>query len=338
MYAARSFLRGAECRYDCTRPARIGWASVGHSVPCAVQVDGMGRRAKRRQAAGGSNRGIVTGLGVVAALLAVAYAAQHPAVLTLLAALAAIAAAGTVARWHRRRHADLRAARTLGELLALSPAQFEATTAALLRALGYRDVRRVGGPGDRGVDLTCRDRSGHAVVVQCKRYAPGNRVGSPAIQGFIGMVVQHRAARGLFVTTSDFTGPAIALAREAPIPITLMDGVEIVRLASVALHGKVGVATTRERPAPVRVAAPAPPAAPAARPGAAPGRAAGARASHTKPCPACGRAIEAADRFCPHCGHAFDPRHRAPAARRDVGAADPARLRPPSDAGDSAWR
>jgi restriction endonuclease Mrr len=41
------------------------------------------------------------------------------------------------------------------------------------------------------------------VIVQCKRYAPGTKVGTPALQSFIGMLVaHHRTQVGVFVTTS----------------------------------------------------------------------------------------------------------------------------------------
>ena len=53
------------------------------------------------------------------------------------------------------------------------------------------------------------------MVVQCKRYAPDNLVGSPVIQSFIGMVkIHHKADLGIFVTTSGYTLPAMNLAKE----------------------------------------------------------------------------------------------------------------------------
>ncbi len=61
------------------------------------------------------------------------------------------------------------------------------------------------------------------MVVQCKRYAPGRNVGSPELQSFIGMMtVHHRADRGMYITTSGYTAPAVALA--AGKPLELLDG------------------------------------------------------------------------------------------------------------------
>lgn len=136
-------------------------------------------------------------------------------------------------RWRQRR-TRLRRTRTLDGLLALSPADFELAIGELFRALGYQCLRRVGGAGDLGVDLIGCDPHGRPVIVQCKRYGFTNRVGSPAIQTFLGMVVHHGAERGIFVTTSGYTAPAIALAGNATVPITLVDGPEIIRLAAYA--------------------------------------------------------------------------------------------------------
>ncbi len=110
-------------------------------------------------------------------------------------------------------------------LLALSPRQFEEWVAGYLRAQGYAEVERVGGAGDLGVDLRCRDQHGSLVLVQCKRYQPGRKVGSPAIQTFFGMLAHHGAERGIFVTTSDYTPAARKLAGERDIE--LIDGQRI---------------------------------------------------------------------------------------------------------------
>lgn len=104
-------------------------------------------------------------------------------------------------------------------------------------------MRRVGGSGDLNADVTARDPQGRSVVVQCKRYAVGNRIGSPAIQTFIGMAhVHHKAERGIFVTTSSYTDDARALARQHGL--TLWDGSDLTRMVS---------RTGRGRPSPLSV-------------------------------------------------------------------------------------
>lgn len=117
--------------------------------------------------------------------------------------------------------------RTLQGFLSLSPGGFEVAVAGLLRRLGYRRVRVVGGNGDLAADIVCAGPAGERVVVQCKRYAPGHHVGSSAVQAFIGMAfVHHRAARAIFVTTSSFTPAARQLARAHRIE--LIDGARLV--------------------------------------------------------------------------------------------------------------
>jgi restriction system protein len=120
--------------------------------------------------------------------------------------------------------------RTLQGFLALSPNGFEDAIAALLRRLGYRRVKVVGGAGDLCADIVCRGHAGEVVIVQCKRYAPGHHVGSAEVQRVIGMAfVHHHAARAVFVTTSDFTPAARSLARGHHIE--LINGHRLVELA-----------------------------------------------------------------------------------------------------------
>lgn len=174
---------------------------------------------------------------ILAALAAVAYlafwlaradAATKLATATGVALLAAVA--GYLIR--RRRRARRLRARTLGELLVLTPSQFEEAVAGLLAGLGYGDVRRVGGSGDLGVDVMCRHPDGGLVVVQCKRHSPGIRVGSPEIQALIGMKSIHAAEQALLVTTSTFSRPAMELARGHGVD--LIDGEELARIAAEA--------------------------------------------------------------------------------------------------------
>jgi restriction system protein len=111
----------------------------------------------------------------------------------------------------------------------LSPTQFEDAVADLLAGLGYQQVRRVGGSSDLGIDVECRDDEGSHVVVQCKRYAPNVRVGSQVVQQFIGMaLLHHKADHAIFITTSVFTKPAVALADAHNIE--LIDGPALERL------------------------------------------------------------------------------------------------------------
>lgn len=108
------------------------------------------------------------------------------------------------------------------QLLRISPKEFEVWVAGYFRAKGFRAVDVVGGAGDLGVDIRCRDAQNRLVVIQCKRYQPTSKISSPDIQKFFGMMVHHNAGRGIFVTTSTYTRPAreLALARN----IELIEG------------------------------------------------------------------------------------------------------------------
>lgn len=183
---------------------------------------GAVRRRRSRRARSGAPE---TSLGVVAlvAILLGVNAWLVAAAVCLLITLDIAVAVG-------RRRMARRRLRTLRGFLALSPTGFEEAVAGLLRSLGYRHVKTVGGAGDLCVDIVCRGGSGELVVVQCKRYAPGRQVGSPDIQRFIGMAfIHHRADRAIFVTTSGYTQAARRLARDHRIQ--LIDGVALVEMA-----------------------------------------------------------------------------------------------------------
>jgi restriction system protein len=126
--------------------------------------------------------------------------------------------------------------RELKDLLALTPTQFEHAMATLLHDLGYRRIEHVGRSNDLGADLSALSPDGRHTVVQCKRLAPGSKVNSPDIQTFIGMAkVHHRADHGIFVTTANFTAPAVDLARIHGI--TLWDG-NYLAVTLATIHAK----------------------------------------------------------------------------------------------------
>ncbi len=120
-------------------------------------------------------------------------------------------------------------AQHLDALLAVSPTEFEHIVADLFAAIGFIVLSAGGGAGDLGADIVCQNPEGHRFVVQCKRYAPGNKVTSPAMQSFIGMAHRHHGAAGIYVTTSSYTKAAADLAQQHGID--LYDGERLVGLA-----------------------------------------------------------------------------------------------------------
>ena len=117
-----------------------------------------------------------------------------------------------------------------------SPAFFEQLIVDLLRKMGYGargGGKRLGRPNDQGVDgVITEDALGlDTVYLQAKRYGEDLAVGIKDIQAFIGALVGHGAAKGVFVTTSHFSSQARDFAQRAPQQrIRLIDGDELTRL------------------------------------------------------------------------------------------------------------
>lgn len=145
---------------------------------------------------------------------------------------------------HQALKADL-----LQRILAQSPAFFERAIVDLLVGMGYggsheNAARRLGKSGDGGIDgVIDEDRLGlDRIYVQAKRYAAHLSVGRPEVQGFLGSLVGVGAAKGVFVTTSTFSAPAIDFVRHLPQRIVLIDGD---RLADLMIEHGVGVRIAR---------------------------------------------------------------------------------------------
>lgn len=137
---------------------------------------------------------------------------------------------------HRRIEAAL-AEDLLDRVRAAPPDFFERLIVNLLLAMGYGGSaaeagRALGRSGDDGVDgVIDQDALGlDRVYIQAKRYAAGNSVGSGAIRDFFGSLDRHKAAKGLFVTTSSFTGSARETADYLSKRIVLIDGEQLTRL------------------------------------------------------------------------------------------------------------
>ncbi|WP_246519972.1 restriction endonuclease [Ancylobacter lacus] len=137
---------------------------------------------------------------------------------------------------HRRIETAL--AEELLDRVRLAPPEFfERLIVNLLLAMGYGGSaaeagRALGRSGDDGVDgVIDQDALGlDRVYIQAKRYASGNSVGSGAIRDFFGSLDRHKAAKGLFVTTSTFTESARQTADYLSKRIVLVNGEHLARL------------------------------------------------------------------------------------------------------------
>jgi hypothetical protein len=105
-------------------------------------------------------------------------------------------------------------------------------------------AQQLGRSGDGGVDgVINEDRLGlDRVYVQAKRYAPGNGVGRPDVQGFVGSLVGFGATKGVFVTTSAFSTQARDFVRHLTQRVILIDGQQ---LADLMIEHNVSVRLTR---------------------------------------------------------------------------------------------
>ena len=92
--------------------------------------------------------------------------------------------------------------------------------------------KRLGKTGDGGVDgIIDQDALGlDRVYMQAKRYQPGNNVGAGPVRDFFGSLDRFKAAKGLFVTTSDFSKDAEDTATQLSKRIALINGDLLARL------------------------------------------------------------------------------------------------------------
>jgi len=130
--------------------------------------------------------------------------------------------------------ADLDSALTselLGRVMAAPPAFFESLIVDLLLKMGYGGSREdagraIGKSGDGGIDgVIDQDPLGlDRVYLQAKRYKSDATVSEPKIRAFSGSLGAAKANKGVFVTTSYFTKPAIEFAERHPFKMVLIDG------------------------------------------------------------------------------------------------------------------
>lgn len=108
----------------------------------------------------------------------------------------------------------------------MRPTEFEQAITALAREdsrTAY--AHQVGQANDRGADVIVTLHDGRRILIQCKRYQPGHRVGSETVQTINGTYRDiHACHHAVIVTTSAFTDAAHATSRMLRQPITLIDG------------------------------------------------------------------------------------------------------------------
>jgi len=110
-----------------------------------------------------------------------------------------------------------------------SPRFFERLVVDVLVGMGYGGTQQdagkaVGRSGDNGVDgIIKEDRLGlDRIYIQAKRW--DGVVGRPEIQKFAGALAGHKARKGVFITTSNFSKEAVDYAANIETRIVLIDG------------------------------------------------------------------------------------------------------------------
>lgn len=125
----------------------------------------------------------------------------------------------------------------LNKIVELSPAFFERLVVELLVKMGYggsiQDAgKAIGRSGDEGIDGTIKeDKLGLDIIyIQAKRWKPGNVIGRPELQKFVGALAGQGAKKGIFITTSNFTKEALEYTPRNETKIVLIDGEQLSQL------------------------------------------------------------------------------------------------------------
>ena len=141
----------------------------------------------------------------------------------------------------RQIEADL-----LSQIMGNPPEFLEQVVVDLVVAMGYGGSRKdageaLGKTGDEGIDgIIKEDPLGlDTIYLQAKRWE--GTVGRPEIQKFAGALQGQRAKKGIFITTSSFSGEAVDYVQRIDSKIILIDGVRLTKL--MFDHG-IGVTIT----------------------------------------------------------------------------------------------
>jgi len=117
----------------------------------------------------------------------------------------------------------------LKALLAMPPFEFEELVGEILRNLGFENITVTSKVGDGGIDVTgelvVAGSIKNSICVQVKRWQ--SNVQRSSISELRGSLRPHQT--GLFITTSDYSRPAIQEANDPyKAPISLINGKELV--------------------------------------------------------------------------------------------------------------
>lgn len=107
----------------------------------------------------------------------------------------------------------------------LTPRKFEELVAELLCKQGYAPTLTPR-TRDGGYDILATRNDGfgeHLYLVECKRYAPENKVGVAQVRGIYDVAKAKNANKAVLVTTSSFSCDALAFAKPLKYDLALRD-------------------------------------------------------------------------------------------------------------------
>ena len=100
-------------------------------------------------------------------------------------------------------------------LESIDPLEFEKVVLNLYKAQGYA-IEPTKGTGDSGIDGIIK-KERETIAIQCKHQK--SPVSEPTVRNLMGSLNKIRAKKGIFVTSSFFTGPATEWARSMPLEL-----------------------------------------------------------------------------------------------------------------------
>jgi ssDNA-binding Zn-finger/Zn-ribbon topoisomerase 1 len=106
-------------------------------------------------------------------------------------------------------------------LMSGTPREFEDTVAAMFQKLGY-SVKQTPYSSDGGKDAIAT-KDDKKVLIECKRYEK-DLIGRPALQKFYAAIMEEKADKGIFITTSGFARTALDYEFVGSNLIELIDG------------------------------------------------------------------------------------------------------------------
>lgn len=111
------------------------------------------------------------------------------------------------------------------KLYELSPRKFEELVASILEDMGF-EVELTQATRDGGRDIIAHVRNAlcsYLTLIECKRYAPDNKVGVGIIREVVGVHHIRNATKSIIVTTSFFSSDAVKEARKMENQLDLRD-------------------------------------------------------------------------------------------------------------------